>query len=69
MPDKQNLPPLPPEAFDGEKYSVEIKTEKCKHEVYMEDGELRCKKCPAGWRGPSLQRLYEAFKKQGQTSN
>jgi len=57
-----NLPPIPNEAFDGEKYSTEIKTEKCKHEVEMLNNTyLRCKLCGAGWQGPQIGRLYEEF--------
>lgn len=64
---KEPLPPLPDEAFDGEKYSAEIKAKPCKHRVILVDGEIKCKKCGAGWRGPHIERLYEAFKKAGRT--
>lgn len=64
MPDKQGktLPPLPDDVFDGEKYSVEIKTEKCKHEPMLVSGhEIRCKKCGVGWSGPGIDRLYNVM--------
>lgn len=65
MPSKEPLPPLTDEVFDGEKISVEVKTEKCKHDVVLIDPtHLKCKKCGAGWEGPQIGRLYEAFKKQ-----
>lgn len=72
MSDSENkLPPLPDEAFDGEKYSVEVKTSKCNHDVTLKDNKIICKQCGAIWQGPQLARLYEAFTRQktGQKSN
>jgi len=65
MPDKQGQPlaDLPDEVFDGEKFSVEVKTEKCKHKIVLIDPtHIQCKKCRVGWEGPQVIRLYEAYK-------
>lgn len=61
MPD---LPPIPDEVFDGEKYTTTVEFKPCQHDVEMVGDELRCKKCKAGWRGSQVQRLYEEFKRQ-----
>lgn len=59
-----DLPPLPNEAFDGEKYNTEIKTEKCKHDVELiNNTHIRCKKCGVGWSGPQIGRLYAELSK------
>jgi hypothetical protein len=63
--DSENkLPVLKEEVFDGEKFSVEVKETKCKHDVELIDDRLVCKKCKCGWEGPQISRLYEEFKKQ-----
>lgn len=67
MPDRDgnSLPPLQDEVFDGEKYSVKVKTKKCPHEPELIDAtHIRCKKCGVGWEGPQIGRLYEAFKRR-----
>jgi len=66
MPDKDGnvLPPLPDDSFDGEKCSVEIKKEKCAQIPELVDNtHIRCKRCGAGWSGPQIERLYEAWTK------
>jgi hypothetical protein len=61
---KEPLPPLPNEVFDGEKFSVELKENKCPHkDIKLIDNVIRCK-CGAAWSGPQIGRLYEALKKQ-----
>jgi uncharacterized protein with PIN domain len=66
LPNSDNkLPPLSDEVFDGEKFSVEVKKEKCKHKVWLiENKEIICSKCGAAWSGPHIERLYEQFKQQ-----
>ena len=62
MPDNQKLPPLSEEAFDGQNYKTELRFNKCSHkDVQIVGNELRCK-CGAGWSGPQINKLYEAFK-------
>lgn len=57
------LPPLPDEAFDGERYTTELKPTRCPHKnVKYVHGELRCS-CGAAWSGPNLASLYAAFTK------
>lgn len=63
MPDKQSLPELSNEIFDGEKYSVEVKDTKCNHELILIDPtHVKCAKCTVGWEGPQIGRLYEAYR-------
>jgi len=63
MSSKEPLPPLPDEAFDGEKETVEIKHTTCEHkDVELKDNTLTCKKCHAGWQGHDVATLYEILK-------
>lgn len=53
------LPPLPDEAFDGEKHTTEIQIPKCPHkQVKIENNELRCT-CGAAWTGTGIHELYK----------
>ncbi len=62
---ESKLPPLPPEAFDGEKYSVELKNERCKHKGVVLNGNIiYCKDCGAEWSGPGIGALWQAFKER-----
>lgn len=57
------LPPLPEEAFDGEKITTEIKHTPCTHkDVEYRDNTVTCKKCHAGWQGHDVYRLFEMLK-------
>ena len=59
------LPPLPDEAFDGEKYSVELKNKKCDHkDVTLNGNVIFCKACGAEWSGPNIGALWQAFKER-----
>lgn len=52
MPDSQGnqLPPLPNEAFDGDKQQVKIENVKCNHKFnYITPREIRCIKCGLGY--------------------
>ena len=65
MPDKEPLPPLPDEVFDGSKESKELKFEKCKHDMnFISPTEIRCK-CGVGYTGTSreISELYELLNK------
>jgi len=66
MPSKQSkLPPLPDEAYDGEKHTIELNPAlKNDHAgVYFQDGELRS---PSGaaWTGPNLHILFDLLTKK-----
>lgn len=70
MADKQPLPPLPKEVYDGEHYEAPIPKDqkmpkKCNHKgvKLISAIELRCE-CGSGWSGPNIQQLYELFRKQ-----
>ncbi len=53
------LPPLPTDAFDGDKQNTEIKFQRCKHKNATFTGsEIRCS-CGAAWTGPDLHKLYK----------
>lgn len=59
-----NLPPIPEEAFDGEKYKTELKNIKCDHSYcFMRNSELRCT-CGSSWSGPDIFSLYTHFRKR-----
>lgn len=54
MPDKDGnlLPPIPDECFDGDKQSVELKFEKCKHAMnFVSPTEIKCIKCGVAYGG------------------
>lgn len=57
-----NLPPLnqvDPDAISHG--TTELNFPKCNHELELVSStEARCKKCPAGWTGPNIERLVEA---------
>jgi len=62
---QSKLPPLPPEAFDGDHQSTTIPKDlpKCKHEkVSFVNGELRCP-CGSAWTGANLDSLYKILHK------
>lgn len=57
-----NLPPIPDEAFDGEKFSTQVSFPKCNHaKAKFINSELRCP-CGAAWSGPNLHDLYKTLK-------
>lgn len=57
---QSKLPPLPEEAFDGEKYETRIEHVRCDHkELILGSNTLSCKKCKVGWEGHDVYRLYE----------
>lgn len=62
----KKLPPLPDEAFDGEKHRVELKQGiACQHEPkYVGSLAIECKRCGAGWTGRDVHLLYDLLKKQ-----
>jgi len=54
MPDENGklLPPIEDKCFDGDKQSVELKFEKCKHAFnFTSPNELRCIKCGVAYSG------------------
>lgn len=58
------LPPLPEEAFDGEKEKIELKFNKCSHkQIKIVNNELHCD-CGAGYTGPNIEHLYTLFTSQ-----
>lgn len=60
---QSKLPPLPEEAFDGEKHSVTLEFPKCKHElILIKSQEVKCKKCGAGWIGGGVEKLLQTSK-------
>lgn len=55
------LPPLPDEAFDGERESVKIEFVTCKHELTAVSSTMaRCTHCTACWTGPNIADLIKA---------
>ena len=58
---KSKLPPLLDEAFDGEKYTTELKNKKCSHKNVKLMGNVIYCKCGAQWQGPNIQSLWQAF--------
>jgi len=61
---KSKLPPLEDSVFDGEKYQVELKNEKCPHkDVKLVNNVIICK-CGANWSGPGINKLWQAFQKR-----
>jgi len=59
--DGSPLDPLPNEAFDGEKYSVELKPNDHKHKyVKMSPTEIRCN-CGSGFTGSNIDTLLKLF--------
>ena len=62
---ESKLPPLPDEAFDGEKYNVTLKNKKCKHKnVTLNGNVIYCPDCGAEWSGPGIGALWQAFKER-----
>lgn len=61
-----NLPPLDKVDNDlhlGHSEKTELSFPNCKHEPeIVSSTEAKCRKCPAGWSGPNIQRLIDAFK-------
>lgn len=59
---QSKLPPISNETFDGDKQTVELKSNKCTHKRanLISPEELRCP-CGAGWQGSQVSRLYFAF--------
>lgn len=59
------LPPIPEETFDGEKYSIELKTTKCSHKQMklINPREIRCS-CGIGYTGMNVQELLKLFTEQ-----
>ncbi len=62
-----NEPKLPPLHTTYEPYAdefvgkTEIKTEKCKHELYIVSStEARCRKCSVGYSGSGILKLVKA---------
>lgn len=63
MKSKEPLPPLPDDAFDGERQSTTVNFQKCTHsKIYFQNGELKCP-CGVGFRGPNLNELYKLLHK------
>lgn len=66
--DKQ-LPPLPDEAFDGQRFEAPIHKTKplpkrCTHKgkaTLVSSTELKCE-CGSGWSGPNIHQLYTLLK-------
>jgi len=66
---KSKLPPLPDEAFDGEKYVTELKNNKCDHkEAVLKGNIIYCKTCGAEWQGPGIGALWQAMKENDKTN-
>lgn len=67
MPDSQGkpLPPLPDEAFDGERQKTELVFTKCPHNSLklVSAMDVQCQKCGCGWSGPQAHLLYESWLK------
>jgi hypothetical protein len=67
--DDKNLPPLPKDAYDGEKYEAPIPrnvplVKRCDHKgkvTLVSSIELKCS-CGVGWVGQNIQKLYELLK-------
>jgi hypothetical protein len=66
----KQLPPLPKESYDGEKYEAPIHkdrslTKSCLHKAVtlIDSHHLKCE-CGAGWTGFGVHELYKAFKNQ-----
>lgn len=66
---KSKLPPLTDTDFDGEKYTVELKNEKCPHKKVKLSGNVIYCGCGAQWGGPNIAALWEAFKHENKTIN
>lgn len=67
LPDDQSkkLPPLPDEAFDGDKESVKLEFKKCNHDFYLRSSrELRCKHCTICLEGDSVHLLLQTSKRK-----
>ncbi len=67
MPNKDGslLPPLPDEAFDGDRQKTELVFTKCPHDKLelKSATNVQCMKCGAGWSGPQAHLLYESWLK------
>lgn len=65
----QKLPPIPKDAFDGEKYESPVPKDKplekrCKHKgkvALMSSTEIKCQ-CGTGWSGSNVKQLFELLK-------
>jgi hypothetical protein len=55
------LPPLPDDAFDGEKQSVQVQFQKCPHKniKIISSTEVRCE-CGVGWTGKDVHKLSDS---------
>lgn len=62
--DGSPLDPIPTEAFDGEKYSVELKKNDHVHKfTKINPSEIRCD-CGVGYQGNNIDMLLELFDKR-----
>ena len=65
MSEEKPLPPLPDEAFDGERETTELKFTPCIHKLELLSATVaRCTRCPAQWHGYGIQELVKASQLQ-----
>lgn len=65
MSEEKPLPPLPDEAFDGERETTELKFTPCTHQLELVSATVaRCTRCPAQWQGYGIQELVKVSQLQ-----